>query len=357
MTDYSTDNLSALEAIEKAQWLAFAPVVFQAARALRNFGILSAIEARPGEGLSLNEIEQQCRLSHYGARVLCEAGLAIGLLYTKNDRYLLTKTACFFISDKLTEANCDFINDVCYQGLFNLEKSIETGKPEGLKVFGNWPTVYEALSQLPPKVQESWFKFDHYYSDQAFGNILPELFKFNPNRILDIGGNTGKFAFQCLACSPQVQVTIMDLPGQLNMAKQNAGEKGLAARMDFFEANVLDEGQMIPTGFDIIWMSQFLDCFSDAQIVSILKRCAKAITHNARVCILEPFWDKQRFKASAFSLQMTSLYFTAIANGNSQMYHSEVFKGFVEAAGLEIENSIDGMGVCHSLLICKLKHK
>ena len=355
MINYNEDNLTALEAIEKAQWLSFAPVVFQAARALRNFGILAAIEQKSGKGLSLSEIEEQCKLSHYGARVLCESGLAIGLLYCKDDKYLLTKTACFFISDKLTEANCDFINDVCYEGLFKLEDSIKTGKPEGLKVFGEWPTVYEALSKLPPQVQDSWFKFDHYYSDQAFGNILPHVFENNPTKILDIGGNTGKFSFQCLSYSLSVHMSIMDLPGQLNVAKNNAAQNGVANRMSFIEANVLDESQKVPKDYDIIWMSQFLDCFSDEQIISILKRCAASLKPNARVCILEPFWDRQRFKASAFSLQMTSLYFTTIANGNSQMYHSQVFEGFVKAAGLEIEKNIDGMGVCHTLLICKLK--
>ena len=114
MIQYNEDNLTAIEAIEKAQWLAFAPVVFQAARALRNLGILSAINNKPGEGLILEDIEKQCNLSHYGARILCESGLAIGLLYLKNHNYYLTKTACFFISDKLTQTNCDFINDVCY---------------------------------------------------------------------------------------------------------------------------------------------------------------------------------------------------------------------------------------------------
>lgn len=357
MIKYTEDNLSALEAIEKAQWLAFAPVVFQASRALRDLGILAAVEKKAGKGLKLKEIEKQCKLSHYGARVLCEAGLAIGLLYMKDDNYCLTKTACFFISDKLTEANCDFINDVCYQGLFNLEDSIKTGRPEGLKVFGKWPTVYEGLSQLPASVQDSWFKFDHYYSDQAFGNILPHIFENNPKKILDIGGNTGKFSFQCLYHSNEVEVSIMDLPGQLKMAESNAKENGFQNRMKFIEANVLDPKQSIPQGFDIIWMSQFLDCFSDEQIISILKRCAASLKSDARVCILEPFWDRQRFKASAFSLQMTSLYFTAIANGNSQMYHSEVFKGFIDAAGLEIERNVDGVGVCHTLLVCKIKQK
>lgn len=355
MTFYSEDKLTAYEAMEKAQWLAFAPVVFQASRALRNFGILSAIERRRQKGITVNEIELECKLSHYGTRVLCEAGLAIGLIYIKDNQYFLTKTASFFINDKLTEANCDFVNDVCYQGLFELEKSIVNGKPEGLKTFGKWPTVYQALSELPSKVQESWFKFDHFYSDQAFGEVLPIVFAQNPKNLLDIGGNTGKFAFQCLSFSPDVNVSIMDLPGQLNMAKQTARENGTEHRMGFIEANVLDENQEIPSGFDIIWMSQFLDCFSDAQIVSILNRCALVMNDNDRVFILEPFWDRQRFKASAFSLQMTSLYFTNIANGNSQMYHSEVFFGLLSKAGLETEFIYDGIGICHTLLICKRK--
>ena len=32
-----------------------------------------------------------------------------------------------------------------------------------------------------------------------------------------------------------------------------------------------------PKGYDAIWMSQFLDCFSEEEIVSILKRCYDAL--------------------------------------------------------------------------------
>ena len=62
----------------------------------------------------------------------------------------------------------DFVHDVCYKGLFHLEESIETGKPAGLKELGDWPTVYEGLSQLPPDIQKSWFAFDHFFSDMLF---------------------------------------------------------------------------------------------------------------------------------------------------------------------------------------------
>jgi hypothetical protein len=115
----------------------------------------------------------------------------------------------------------------------------------------------------------------------------------------------------------------------------------------------LDESRAFPTGFDAIWMSQFLDCFSDDQIVSILKRCKQALNPGGHIFILETFWDRQRFEASAFSLQQTSLYFTVMANGNSQMYDSKVFIRLVEKAGLEVQDQKDYIGVSHTLLICK----
>jgi len=100
-------------------------------------------------------------------------------------------------------------------------------------------------------------------------------------------------------------------------------------------------------------MSQFLDCFSDAQIVSILKRCKQALNPDGFIYILETFWDRQRFEASAFSLQQTSLYFTVMANGNSQMYDSNVFIRCLAEAGLEVIDQTDYVPVSHPLLVRK----
>jgi len=354
MEFFNQDQKSALEGMELAQWIAFAPVVFQASRALKNFGILAAVQDARKEGISYEDLQQKINLSPYGLRVLCEAGLGIGLLFQQENLYYISKAGYFFQNDQLTEANTDFIQDVCYKGLFSLEESIKNGKPEGLKEFGSWKTVYEGLSKLPADIQESWFKFDHYYSDGSFPYALPVVFASSPSRILDIGGNTGKWAFKCLEHNESVHVSIMDLPGQLGFAKANAEKKGVLNRMSFVEANVLDESQAVPAGYDIIWMSQFLDCFSDDEIVSILRRCAKAIDGKGRIYIMETFWDRQQFKTSAFCLQMTSLYFTSIANGNSQMYHSDVFIRLIEKAGLEVEEMVDNIGISHTLVKCKL---
>lgn len=350
---FENDNLSALEAKEKAQWIACAPIVFQATRVLRDSGILLSIGKSP-DGLTQQEVSDLVTVPRYGVRVLMEAALGMGLLTLKDGRYKITKTASFILHDDLTRVNMDFTHDVCYQGMFYLDESIQNEKPEGLKVFGSWPTIYEALSSLPPQVQKSWFAFDHFYSDHSFPEALKEVFGYKPKTLLDIGGNTGKWATQCVEYDAEVTVTIMDLPGQVEMAKKQIASKGLQHRINFHECNILDENQPFPKAFDAIWMSQFLDCFSDEQIKSILRRCRAALAPGGRVFILEPFWDRQRFKTSAFVLQQTSLYFTALANGNSQMYESENFIGFVKEAGFTVTVQKDLTGVSNTLLMCEV---
>ena len=179
MQFFSADTRTALESKGLAQFIAFGPVIFQVARVLRNSGILQEIENCGQKGLTLEAIAEKVQLPLYGVRVLLESGLGIGLVVFNNDTYKITKTGHFILHDALTNVNMNFIHDVNYKGLFHLEESIKTGKPEGLKELGNWPTIYEGLSQLPPHIQKSWFGFDHFFSDTAFPKTLPHVYDNN----------------------------------------------------------------------------------------------------------------------------------------------------------------------------------
>ena len=353
MKFFNKDNKSALEAKGLAQWIAFGPVVFQIARVLRNTGILGLLLEKGSAGLTQEEIREHIKIPAYGLRILLESGLGIGLVIENEGKYSITKTGTYIHNDPLTNVNMNFIHDVCYKGLFDLDKSIETGKPEGLKVFGDWDTIYDGLSSLPVQVQKSWFAFDHYFSDLAFPPALSRVYSNGVKKILDIGGNTGKWAIASARFAKDIEITIMDLPGQLEVAREKVKQAGLEDRIHFYPANLLDEKTVFPKGFDAIWMSQFLDCFSEIEIVSILKRCYDSVTEDQYVLILEAFWDTQRFEAAAFCLQQTSVYFTALANGNSQMYHSAVFLRCVEDAGFVVEERIEDIGLSHTLLQCK----
>lgn len=353
MNHFTTDNRTAYEAKAEAQRIAFAPMVFQACRILRDSGILELVQCSRTTGLTLDEVAAKIALPRYGIKVLLEAGLGIGLFCLNNGRYTLTKLGYFMLHDAMTRVNMDVMHSVCYRGAFELEQAIATGKPAGLKTLGEWNTFYEGLASLPPAIRESWLAFDHYYSDAAFPAALPLVFGDQPKRLLDVGGNTGKWAVACARFSPDVQITIADLPPQLELARAELRTHGLETRVDFFPIDLLDASQSLPAGYDVIWMSQFLDCFSELQIVSILKRAARAMDERTTLHILELFWDRQPNETAAFCLQQTSLYFTCIANGNSQMYHSSDLLRCLAESGLTVVDQRDRVGQYHTWLKCR----
>ena len=353
---YGKDLKSAREAQKQAQMIAFGPIVFQISRIMLKWGIFEMLRFSDN-GLTLDEVVEKTGKSNYAIKILLEASLSAGtvLIDTQTDRYTLSKTGWFLLNDKFDGINIDFNHDVNYIGMFDLETALEEGRPAGLKHFGDWPTIYEGLSSLPPQVQKSWFAFDHFYSDNSFAQALEVVFENKPKRLLDVGGNTGRWAMQCVAHDKDVNVTIMDLPQQLEMMRHcTQGQPG-ADRIDGYAANLLDESNKFPTQhhYDAIWMSQFLDCFSTEQIISILKRAAAIMDGNTRLYIMETFWDRQRYESAAFCLTMTSVYFTAMANGNSKMYHSDDMIQAIKEAGLSVETIVDNNGLGHSIVICK----
>ena len=349
------DDKTTLQARLEAQQLAFGPMLFQAARVLRESGALEHLNRCGKQGATPEEVaEKVAGVSLYAARVLLEAGLAAGMLVLADGRFCITKVGYLVLRDPMTRVNFDFVHDVCYQGMFRLEESLREGRPAGLEVFGTWPTIYEGLAQLPPHVRRSWFAFDHFYSDGVFESVLPIVFESRPARILDVGGNTGKFSLQCCAFDPEVRVTIVDHPGQLAAARENLRAHGVDERVDGHALDLLDPSAALPAGYDVYWMSQFLDCFGEAEIVSILERTAAAMHPSSRLFILETFWDRQRYEAGRFSVITTSLYFAAMANGNSKMYHSERMQACLAEAGLRVARIHDEIGVSHTLLCCEL---
>ncbi|GKX55877.1 O-methyltransferase [Leminorella grimontii] len=349
---YDKDSFTAFEAITEAQKIAFAPMLFQAALNLRDSGVLAHLDDASAEGATIDDIADAVSLSRYAIQLLLDVGLSSRIVFQRADRFFLGKVGHFLLHDKMTRVNMDFSQDVCYQGMFHLKEALSQEKPAGLRVFGDWSTIYPALSQLPEEARKSWFAFDHFYSDAAFSAAFKHIFPFKPKHIYDVGGNTGKWALCCARNDENVKVTLLDLPQQIELAKKNVAEAGLSERIDGYGVDLL-QAKRLPGEADMWWMSQFLDCFSEEQVVHILKLIHDSMDPDARVCIMEVFWDRQPFEAGALSLNASSLYFTCMANGNSRFYHSRVLYDCLRKAGFYVEQDIDNLGLGHTLLICK----
>ncbi|MDB1123268.1 methyltransferase [Vibrio algarum] len=350
MSNFTKDPFNALEAKTEAQKLAFAPIVFHTARTLRDLGILKVLDDAGESGLDAVAIADRSKVSEYGVKVLLDMAISANIVLWNKPNYILANLGHFIFHDGMTNANLDFTADVCYAAMMHLTEAIKEGTPAGLKELGDWETIYQGLSKLPEKAKESWFAFDHFYSDRSFPILLDTVFAAKPKHLVDIGGNTGKWAMQCCRYDSEVKVTIVDLPQQLEMAMKNAEENGFQERISPYPANMLDKQQSLPSGADVWWMSQFLDCFSPMEILNILKKVRNTMDQNATVYILELFWDAQKYDAASYSLNATSLYFTCLANGNSRFYRSEDFLEIVQEAGFAVEKRTDDIGLGHTLL-------
>ena len=349
-------KIEILQAFEKAQSIAFAPFVFQAVAAAKDCGLLQAL-GESDSPLPVSALAQKVALSEYAVTVLCDILESSEVIERdENHAYRLSRVGQCLIYDQMTEVNFDFSNLVNYAPLKHTLKALQSGKPAGLKEYDEtWTTIYPHLKDLPQKSRRAWFAFDHFHSDSAYQAALNILKDRQVRYFVDIGGNTGRFTKKALATWQDSRACIVDLPEQIGLMRQNTNLKSLQNRIDTVPINWLDPDAqpLIKEKVDLIWMSQFLDCFSRAEAVSILKRVKNLARQNgATVAILEPLVDHQRNRAATLSIACSSLYFSCLANGNSKFFSSEELKGIIDESGLTIKSISEPIGVGHSLYLC-----
>ena len=87
-------NLSTVEALYEAQKIAFAPIVFQVARVLRDTNILNIL-SKNKNGLSIEELSSISDLSIYAIKVLSETAISANILYEKDNKLFISKVGIF----------------------------------------------------------------------------------------------------------------------------------------------------------------------------------------------------------------------------------------------------------------------
>lgn len=348
--------LSASEARGKALRLTFAPFLFQAVCALDELGVLKLMWDHREQGLRREDIAERLGISRYAATVLLEAGVAAEVFSLSDGVFVLTRVGYYLCNDRMTQVNLAFARDVCYRPLQHLVESLREGRPRGLPelntAFEDSQTLYADFGKLPPSVQESWLEFDHFYSDAAFQQALGVVLSADVRRVLDVGGNTGRFAQLCLKSNPDVSVTIADHPVQVESAKARLGQGEAGHRVAYLPRNLLSE-EPYPGGFCAVWLSQLLDCLGEEEVAALLRSLRFSLRPGGKLFVLEPCWDLQRQRAGMEALTLLSLYFTSVANGNSRMYDSQTLTQLISSGGFSVLERHDDLGVGHSLFVCE----
>jgi ubiquinone/menaquinone biosynthesis C-methylase UbiE len=104
------------------------------------------------------------------------------------------------------------------------------------------------------------------------------------SHIADIGGGTGHILATILADHPGPRGTVFDLPFNEGGAAELIKSRGLSDRMTFVAGSFFEN---VPSGCDLYILSHIIHDWSEAQGLSILENCRRAMSPDSRLLIIE----------------------------------------------------------------------
>jgi len=124
-------------------------------------------------------------------------------------------------------------------------------------------------------------------------------------RVLDIAAGHGLYGLAFAKQNPQVEVTAVDWPKVLDVAKENAQAAGVADRYHAKPGSAFDVDY--GTGYDLVLLTNFLHHFDKETCETLLRKVRASLADGGRAATLEFVPNDDRVtppQAAAFSMQM-----------------------------------------------------
>ena len=185
-----------------------------------------------------------------------------------DDRYVLDKVGHFLLNDEMTQVNMNFVADVCYEamGRSRVRRARRAARPRALRRLADAVSRAHAAGRACTDELVSLRSFLFVACLRGRADIV---FATKPRHLLDIGGNAGVWARRARSATPPCASRSSTFPSRFARLAEHrgiGGQQHASVTMPW----TCSTRATLPAGADTIWMSQFLDCFSEEQILAIL---------------------------------------------------------------------------------------
>jgi ubiquinone/menaquinone biosynthesis C-methylase UbiE len=251
---------------------------------------------------SAREIAEKCGASQRGVRILCDYLTVLGFLIKENDRYHLTGDSAFFLdrrSPAFVGGCVEFLlSPMLTEGFKDLAAAVRKGgtvlPEEGTVSVENpiWVDFARAMSGLQSMPAQ----------------LLARLVSEGSNRklkVLDVAAGHGLFGISLAQHNPNAEVTALDWPNVLEVARENADRAGVIDRYRVLAGSAFDVDY--GTGYDLVLITNFLHHFDPQTCERFLKKVHGALAEGGRAVTLEFIPNEDRVsppEAAMFSLVM-----------------------------------------------------
>jgi len=248
------------------------------------------------------EIATKLQASPRGVRILCDYLTIQGFLKKDEGRYTLSEDGALFLSRRSPHymgTIAQFLaNEQHYQNVARLGEAVKRGGTANEKGDNREPNdalwVSFARSMAPLTVPAAMYIAQ-----------LVEAQEGRPLQVLDIAAGHGMYGITIAKQNGKAQVTAVDWPAVLEVAKENAAKAGVAARYTTRPGSAFEAD--LGTGYDLVLLTNIFHHFDKETCVQLMRRVFDALKPDGRAVTLEFVPNEDRVSPpteAAFSLQM-----------------------------------------------------
>lgn len=254
-----------------------------------------------GEGLKTSqELAARCNASERGMRILCDYLVMHGFLSKKEKSYGLTSDSALFL-DRQSPA---FMGGVIE---FMLSPMLTSGFEDIGAAIRKGGTVIPEGGAVAPE-NPVWVKFARAMAPMMAmpAELIAKLVGEGDRlKVLDIAAGHGLFGIAIARQNPNAEIIALDWPNVLEVAKENAGNAGVADRYSIIEGSAFDVDY--GSGYDLVLLTNFLHHFDIETCETLLRKVHASLAEDGRAVTLEFVPNEDRVSppiAVAFSMTM-----------------------------------------------------
>jgi ubiquinone/menaquinone biosynthesis C-methylase UbiE len=256
----------------------------------QSFALKAAIEldlfTAIGEGANdPASLAQRLNCAERGLRILADYVTIQGFLRKENGKYQLTQDSAVFLDRR---------SPACMASMANFlvgDSAVANFQILAASVRKGGTAVAHGDNSKP--MDEFWVNFARSMGPMAvpMAGVLAQIVSANatsaanPIRILDIAAGHGMYGITVAKANPNVQVTGMDWPAVLEVAKENARNSGVADRYSIRPGSAFDAD--LGGNYDFVFITNFLHHFDIPTNEKLLRRFYAALKPGGKALTVE----------------------------------------------------------------------
>lgn len=289
------------------------------------YGLLHHPQVR-GRGATLAEL---CEITSLGADEmyrLARGAASMRILQERRDRFRLGDLGAALSQN---EGACAMIlhHDALYRDMIDPIAFLSSGRKESnLSKYWDYALSLDPTSASPDEVAA--YSNLMTASQQDVSEEVIASFNFSRfSQMLDIGGGQGTFATNVASASPELRISVFDLPSVVENGK-NRQKQGLTnPRLAFYSGSFFETP--LPVGADLHTLIRILHDHDDAAAQKILMSSYEALEPGGTLLIAEPM------STGGYASRISDAYFNfyLYAMGSGRPRKPDELKNMLKSAG------------------------